>query len=64
MYLHVGNEEIKRLVDFAVYLHRHIAALEKLSGHALEIETCRRTLHNLIEKFPYLRALKDLFSRG
>ena len=58
---HIDSTEIKRAIDFICYLTRHLAALQKLPGHAMEVEACHKTIANLLHKFPNLRAIKQLF---
>jgi len=59
MDLRVGPDEISR-VRLLSYLRRHLAALERLSNHTLEVTMCYRTIQTLTNKSPHPYMIKSL----
>jgi hypothetical protein len=61
MNLRIDPNEINRMVGLISYLRRHLAALQKLQGHVVEIEACRKKIQALTYNSPYLEAIKNVW---
>ena len=63
MTFHIDHADINRALEIITYLKRHVAALQHLPGHSMELEGCRKAIGDLLRDFPALLAIRAVLFR-